>query len=433
MMAEIRSEIDDFQSLLTALYQTAPRSVSLEKLQMKSWERFCDIGLPTRKNDVFRYVKLRNLYAHTYESATSSSLGAEAIAPHIFPECIDSVLVFINGAFSPQLSRLKGVPEKMFVSTLSDAMRSYGALLTNQAIKAAKEEQDPFAALNLALHGEAAFLYLPPKTFCAAPIQVLHLVDGLNAKTVVMPRLQVFAGAFSEVELISTHVKISGSESCINQRLDVSLEENAHVRYVQVNSHEAPDTWHFDAVRSTLKKSSSFTCVNVTNGSATVRNDYRVVLAGENCETSLNGVWLLKDRREVHQNIFIDHQAPNCLSRQLFKGALNDVSHSSFEGKIMVRQEAQETNAFQLNNNLLLGDGASAESKPNLEIFADNVKASHGATIGQLEKEELFYMQSRGFSSADAKKLLVRGFCQDVVDMIRQEPLRQQIAAQLNY
>jgi Fe-S cluster assembly protein SufD len=432
MMTEIRSEIDDFQDLLTGIYQAIPKNASLEKMQAKSWERFCDLGLPTRKNDVFRYVKLRDLYRHTYQVVSSSSLSAEDISSHIYPECANSVLVFLNGAFSLQLSRLNGLPEKMIVMPLSEAMRPYGTLLTNQAIKAIKEEQDPFAALNLALHGEAAFLYLPPKTICQSPIQVLNIVDGGgNTNPLITPRLQLFAGAFSEIELISSHVKISSADAWINQRFDVALEENAHVRYVQLNHHASSDVWHFDTVRGTLKKSSSLTCVNVSNGSATVRNDYRVLLAGENCETSLNGVWVLKGRREAHQHIFIDHQAPNCFSRQLFKGALKDTSHSSFEGKIMVRQEAQETNAFQLNNNLLLSEGATAESKPNLEIFADNVKASHGATIGQLEKEELFYMQSRGFSSEEAKQLLVHGFCQEVLDLIRQEEIRQRVAVQL--
>jgi Fe-S cluster assembly protein SufD len=429
MMTEIRAEIDDFQALLASHYQSTTKSPSLEKIQANGWQKFCELGLPTRRNDEFRYVKLRNLYGQTYEKSAFANLSAEAITPYIYPECKDSVLVFVNGSFAPDLSRLKGLPEKIVVSTLTDAMRPYGALLTNQATKAIKEELDPFAALNLALHGEAAFIYLPPKIVCESPVQILHIVNGLTGKPFVMPRLQLFAGAFSEIEVVSTHAQLSGAGCCINQRLDVSIEENAHVRYVQANCHEGADVWHFDAVRGFLKKSSSFKCINVSNGSATVRNDYRVQLAGENCETSLNGVWLLGDRREVHQHIFVDHQAPNCLSRQLYKGVLNDSSHSSFEGKIMVRQAAQETNAFQLNNNLLLSDGASCESKPNLEIFADNVKASHGSTIGQLEKEELFYLQSRGFSSENAKKLLVRGFCKEVIDMIRQETIHDKMMA----
>ncbi len=160
----------------------------------------------------------------------------------------------------------------------------------------------------------------------------------------------------------------------------------------------------------------------------TVRTDYHVILAGENAEALLNGVWMLADKREAHIHIFIDHQAPQCRSYQLFKGVLNDFSRSSFEGKIMVRQAAQKTEAFQLNNNLLLNDHAHADSKPNLEIFADDVKASHGATVGQLDIEQLFYMKTRGFPEEEAKNLLIYGFAEQVIQMIPLESLRNSIS-----
>lgn len=431
MMTEIRSDIDDFNMLLETLYLTALKEPSLEKLQLKAWERFCELGLPSRKNEVFRYIKLRQLYSNQYKQSAFTTLEKSDVVPYIHAECHNSVIVFVNGHFAPQLSCTKALPEKMVIMRLSEAMRTYGALLTNQMTKAIKEETDPFAVLNLAMHGDAAFLYLPPKTICAVPLQILYLVDESVENPFLTPRVNLFAGAFSEIELINKHIILAKEKCCINQRMDLSIEENAHVRYLQDNCHESAHVWHFDALRATLKKYSSLHGINVSNGSSTVRNDYRVLLTGEGGEATLNGVWLLKDKRELHQHIFIDHQAPNCLSRQLFKGALQDTSHSSFEGKIMVRKEAQETNAFQLNHNLLLSDGAAAESKPNLEIFADNVKASHGATIGQLEKEELFYMQSRGFSLSEAQKMLVRGFCQEIIDMIHQPMVRKQLSIQL--
>lgn len=432
MMTEIRSDIDEFNTLIETLYSLAPKEQALEKMQTKAWERYCELGLPSRKNEVFRYIKLRQLYSHHYKNAVPKALENSDVAPHIYAECQESALVFVNGHFNPQLSRLKALPEKMVVMLLGEAMRPYGALLTNHMTKAIKDEKDPFAVLNLALHGEAAFVYLPPKTISAVPLQILHLVDSSQENAFLAPRLQLFVGAFSEIELISKHVVLSKAKCFINQRLDISVEENAHVRYTQANCHESPDIWHFDALRVNLKKFSSLNGVNVSNGSSTVRNDYCVTLTGEGGDATLNGVWMLGNKREVHQHIFIDHQAPNCLSRQLFKGVLKDQSHSSFEGKIMVRKEAQETNAFQLNHNLLLSDGAAAESKPNLEIFADNVKASHGATIGQLEKEELFYLQSRGFSFSEAQKMLVHGFCQEVLDMVHLPTVRAQLGALFN-
>lgn len=430
MMAEIRSEIDEFHTLLETFYNAASKETALAGLQAAAWEQFCLKGLPSRKNEVFRYVKLGQLYNQVYNESKPVTFEQDVIDAHLYPECKESALVFVNGHFAPELSRTAALPKKMVVLRLSDAMRTYGSLLTNQISKAIKEELDPFALLNLALHGEGLFLYLPPKTVCEVPVQILHLVDDSIPNPFVSPRLQLFAGAFAEIELFSTHASLS-SNCFINQRTDISVEENAHVRYVQANFHESADNWHFDAMRATLKKFSTLKSIGVTTGSKTVRNDYRATLVGEQAEVALNGVWMLKDRSETHQHVFVDHQAPNCLSRQLFKGVLNDTSHSSFEGKIMVRQAAQETNAFQLNRNLLLSDGAFAESKPNLEIFADNVKASHGATIGQLEKEELFYMRSRGFPEAEAKRLLVHGFCQEVLELIREQGLRAMIERRL--
>lgn len=427
MMTETPSEIDDFFLRLKQLYSSVEREISLEKLQEKAWNRFAEIGLPTRKDEPFRYLKLRQLYAQTYQIGLPVDLTPEAIAPYVFPECAQSLIVFVNGHFSPGLSCTQGLPDKLVVSSLSSAMRPYGALLTNQHAKALKEESDPFALLNLAMHGEGVFLYLPPRTVCQNPLQLLYVTAGNPEPRLVTPRAQLFLGNSSEIEILSDHVNLTAAPACINQRLDAAIEENAHLRYVQMNYHENPNVWHFDALRAVLKKSSSLKSVNASGGTFSVRSDYRVALCGEGADAALNAVWLLKDKQEVHHHVFMDHQAPQCVSRQLFKGALFDQSRSSFEGKIMVRQAAQETNAFQLNNNLLLSEGAMADSKPNLEIFADNVKASHGATIGQLEKEELFYMQSRGFSAEMAKKLLVNGFCHDVIGLISRPWLRKHI------
>lgn len=427
MMTQLKSEQDEFQASLACHYEQMIANFSLQEFRKKGWKRFQEIGLPTRKHELFRYVKLHYLYSQQYQLAQASEIQAADVALHVIPECQESVLVFVNGIFRADLSCTAALPQKAVVQPFSVAMRTYGALLTNQLTKAIKEETDPFAALNIALHRDALFLYLPPKTVLDVPIQLLYLVDAGKDKLMVSPRFQLFAGAHSEIEVIASHAALSGAGYCINQTAQFSLEENSKVHYTQVNC-EAPDNiWHFDALRASLKRDSFLKVVNATTGSATIRNDYRVMLLGENCHTSLNGISMLGQKREAHTHVYVDHQAPNCESRQLYKSVLNDASHSCFEGKIMVRQAAQKTNAFQLNNNLLLSDQASAESKPNLEIFADDVKASHGATVGQLDKEELFYMKSRGFSDIEAKGLLIFGFCKEIIDMLPVNSLRQKI------
>jgi Fe-S cluster assembly protein SufD len=174
--------------------------------------------------------------------------------------------------------------------------------------------------------------------------------------------------------------------------------------------------------------------VSVTDGAASVRQDFQVALKGENGEAFLNGVWMLKEKREAHVHVIVDHQAPNCHSNQMFKGVLDDNSRSSFEGKILVRSEAQKTDAYQLNNNLLLSNACLAQSKPNLEIFADDVKASHGSTVGQLNKEQLMYMRMRGIPEKEARALLVFGFMEQIIEMITiPSILDKAVAAAIHY
>lgn len=419
MMTEERMETQkDFQSLLWALYGQFVESNLLQKVRAKAWDRLSSMGLPSRKDEVFRYVRLNYFFANKYESARHIEISAKEIEPHILPECQQSVLVFVNGYFNSTLSRTAALPKNVIVSSLTEAMGTFGSFLNNQFNKAVKEETDFFAMMNMALHSEGAFLYLPPKTVAETPIQILNVVDAKEAPMMIMPRLQVFASAQSECKLVSTHVRLSSSKYAFNMVVDATVEEDAHIKYTQVACSIPEDVWHFDALRSTLKRNSTLKSFCVTDGSTTVRHDYRAVLIGENADVHLNGIWMLSGKNESHTHVLVDHQAPNCQSMQLFKGVLNDSGKSSFEGKILVRQAAQKTEAFQLNNNLLLSDASHADSKPNLEIFADDVKASHGATIGQLDQEHIFYMKTRGFTEAQAKGILVYGFCQEVIDLI---------------
>ena len=250
------------------------------------------------------------------------------------------------------------------------------------------------------------------------PIQILHLIDVPTGPAMIVPRLQLFLGAESQVSLVATQAVLSGKEFVINSAADLFLDEAAQLKYTVSGWNLGDSAWQLDAFRCTQKRDSLLQTFSATNGADAIRNDYRVTLAGENAEASLNGVWMLDQKREVHGHVMIDHEAPHCRSLQLFKSVLNGTSRSSFEGKIMVRQAAQKTEAYQLNNNLLLSDYAHADSKPNLEIFADDVKASHGSTVGQLDAEQIFYMKTRGYDEASAKNLLVTGFCQEVLDLI---------------
>lgn len=418
MLATPKSEQDDFLQLVTQLYGEIALKDGLKRVRAKAWDRFLELGLPKRSLEVYSYIRLRNLFSRSFGPATVESLTKEQLVPYLYPECHNSVLVFVNGAFQPGLSSLANLPKKVVIDTLGEAMLSFGAFLDNHWTKTAKDEKDPFAILNAALHPSGAFIYLPPQTVVEQPIQILNLLTSAAQKSLVMPRVQVFAGRQAEVTLAETVIEMDCSGYCLNQVTDIVLEEGANVKFISESSSLSPDAWHFNALRSTLKRDSHLKAVSFTDGAMTVRNDYHVTLTGEGGDACLNGVSMLDEKREAHTNILIDHQAPNCRSNQLFKNVLTDIARSSFEGKIYVRQAAQKTEAYQLNNNLILSDKANADSKPNLEIFADDVKASHGATVGQLDAEQLFYCRTRGYSLDEARNLLVHGFCEEVIDLI---------------
>lgn len=428
MMAELGLEQKIFTTLLEKHLAAVHQGDALQKARQKAWNQFLELGLPTKKTEAYRYIKLRHLFSQNYELPQDVGISSEEVISLIYPECQQSFLVFVNGQYYPELSQTQALPSQVVVSTLQEATRTFGTFFNNHWTKSLKDEDDTFAIINSALHRQGAFVYIPPKTVVEAPIQILNLVTEQDQLSMLMPRVNLFVGAQSDVKVVSVLKQSVSQGYFVNQVSDFVLDEDAHVHYTQILNDEHPLGWHFEAVRAHLKRQSTFKTVCVTDGGMTVRTDYRIFLAGENAEALLNGVCMLGDKREAHTHIFIDHQAPNCRSYQLFKNVLNDFSRSSFEGKIMVRQPAQKTEAFQLNNNLLLSDHAHADSKPNLEIFADDVKASHGATVGQLDPEQLFYMKTRGFPESEAKNLLIYGFAEQVIEMIPLKSLRESIS-----
>lgn len=427
MMTEQLEGQEAFQAFLLSLYEQGEVEDVLQKIRSKAWDRFLALGLPTSKTETYRYVHLRSFFANYYQLSKMAKVEMSTIEPYVLPECQQSVAVFINGHFSPLHSSLEAIPKRVVITTLSEGLKTYGSFLNNQILKSLNEEIDPFTALNAAVNHQALFAYLPPKTIVDVPLQLLNVIDTESTPMFIVPRAQIFVGMQSEISILSTHASVSQQNYAFNMVADISIEEGAHVHYIQDNCPGKGDIWHFEALRATLKRDSTLKTVNATEGSKTVRFDYRVALLGPNSEAILNGVWMLAKKNEAHIHVLVDHQAPNCRSMQLFKGALSDFSKSSFEGKILVRQAAQKTEAFQLNNNLLISDRAHADSKPNLEIFADDVKASHGSTVGQLDKEQVFYMKTRGLSNIEAENLLVYGFCQEVIDLIPVHSLHEKL------
>ncbi|KAF3362183.1 hypothetical protein PHSC3_001248 [Chlamydiales bacterium STE3] len=433
MTSDLKTDQERFQQDVSSIYTNYKLSDPLQRLRAKYWDHFLALGLPDRKTEVYRYVNLRQLFAKKFQVPAKSQTTREDLLPYLLPECRGSTLVFANGVFEPELSELQNLPKNVLVSSLTDAMKTFGPLLNNQTSQRLQKELDPFASLNGALSASGSFIYISPKMRLTNPIHILQVFDGEVNSSMMAPKIEIFLGAESEATFISTVAQMNGQNYFVNASINFSIEENAHVSLTQSVLGLSAEAWYFEALRASLKRDSSLKAICITDGGQGVRFDYRVDLIGENSECHLNGLCVLKEKKEAHQHILMNHQARDCRSMQFFKGVLDDASHSSFEGKIYVYQEAQKTQAFQLNNNLILSDLATAESKPNLEIFADDVKASHGATVGQLDENQLFYLKTRGLSSAEAKKLLVLGFCNEIIEKIPIFSLLQDITKRIQH
>jgi len=401
-----------FQTSLKGVFEQSAQRDALGAVRAKAWQQLEQCGLPTRKDEAFSYVSWRDLHESVFQSSAPVSLQKSEILQHVLPCCSHSHLVLVNGIFMPELSDLSALPASIVLLPLAEAMRSHSAFLQNHFAKALKEEKDPFVLLNLALHASGVFLYVPPKTGVVAPIQCLHVSQGSQPQAIAS-RLHLLVGAQVQLEWINSSVELDPAAAhFFTTNMDLLLEEGAQVGVFQSAQHSS--AWIFNALRATLKRSACLKTVHHGVGAKFTRQSYRVRLSGEGSEVDLKGLSKLSGREQAHAHVVIDHEAPHTRSNQLFKGVLFDASQSSFDGKIIVRKEAQKTEAYQLNRHLILGSAAVANSKPNLEIFADDVKASHGATVTQPDAAQLFYLKSRGISQSGAQELLIEGFCQEI-------------------
>lgn len=418
-----------FVKELKELFDQTSLNDPLDRFRAKAWERFDQTGLPGRHTEVYRSIRLRHLFANQYARPLPINIAQADVNTHLLPECHQSYLVLVNGVYTPELSDTSGLNAKVVVSGLNQAIKSYGTFLNNHWALALKKETDPFAALNGALHLGGLFIYLPPQCDAGPPLQLLSFIEG--DQVWALPRVQIMMGKESQATVIASTMALKGSHYAVSQVCDISMEDQAQLNYLHTAYGLSDNGWLFDALRTRLKRHSVFKAIGLTDGAKTVRSDSRITLTGEGGEASISSLWMLAEKREAHAHVLMEHEAPHCRSNQLFKGVLTDISRSSFEGKILVQQAAQKTEAYQLNQNLLLSDNAHADSKPNLEIFADDVKASHGATVGQLDQEQLFYLQARGLAREQAQNLLIAGFAKGLVDQICVPSMRKKAIRQI--
>lgn len=418
-----------FFNLLEKHYKAIKPATRIEQ-QQEAWKKFVTVGLPTRHEETYRYVRLSTLW----EEPSAPKEGVkESDIREVLSEQPSSNrrLVFIDGVYRADLSDRSGLPKNIVVSDLKTSFLQYGPFLDAQWNALLKEEKDPFALLNAACAQGALFLYTPPNSVIKEPIELLHINTGLQ--TLSFPRLHAVFGRSSEVTLISRTISLQEASICtVSSSFDCLVEEEARVHYIEPPLAQLSEGAHrFDALRVRIKRGATFKALTAIIDGSLIRKSWHGGLFGEGAELYFEGAVCLAGEQQAHISIEVEHEAPHCRSEQLFKSVLNDASRMSFGGNILVRRRAQKTEAYQLNHNLLLGKTAHVDSTPRLEIFADDVKASHGATVGQIDQEQLLYFLTRGIPQAEARKLLLAGFFQQVTENLSLPDVRDEIQLKL--
>jgi len=403
----------------------------IERLRESAFDRFEQMGFPTTAAEDWKYTNTAPIARTAFEpvsDANSSIKEISEVEPFIFPEARRSCLVFINGIFRREFSALEGLPAGVVASPLDEALEGRHEELARQYLsRLADYNEQSFTALNTAFLGSSgAFLYFPKDVRVETPVQLLFLADAGEARSAVFPRLLVVTERGSEATIIESYASTGESVYFTNAVIEVAVGENARLAHYKVQ-RESERAFHIAATYADLARSSAYDLTTITLGAQLSRHGIGVRLAHEGAECWLDGLYIVGTGQHADTHSLIDHFSPHCTSHQLYKGILDGKSRAVFNGKVFVHRDAQQTDAMQTNKNLLLSNEAHVDTKPQLEIYADDVKCAHGATVGQLEEEELFYLMSRGLRPDAARNLLTYGFAEEVVAKIKIGSIKTQL------
>ena len=399
----------------------------LRGLRRSAAERFGVLGFPTRRNEEWRFTNVSPIAETPFKlaSAAESRMTSDDLRPFTYEGMSGTQIVFVNGHFQSHLSS-RSFPSGVAVSSLSAVFESNPPLVETHLARYAQFESQPFVALNTAALEDGAFVHVKRGVVVDEPIHLVFVSNGDRGPTVSHPRALIVVEENAQVTLVESYAGPAGQIYFTNAVTEVVVGENAVVDHYKVQ-RESAKAYHVATMQVQLARASNFTSHSIILGGQLVRNDANAVLGGEGGECTLNGVSLGKDRQLIDNHTSIDHAMPHCNSHEIYKGILDGHSRGVFNGKIFVRLDAQKTDAKQTNQTLLLSPTAQIDTKPQLEILADDVKCTHGATIGQLNAEALFYLRARGIAEDDARALLIYAFASDIVSRIKVDPIRAQL------
>ena len=402
------------------------------RMREEAFARFRELDFPTTDEEDYKYTNVAPVARGRFAPASADDaarVSAEDVAPHAYEESRRSRLVFVNGFYRPDLSSLGALPRGVVALELNDALAGeHAGLLRARLARAADYSNDSFAALNTALFRGGAFLYLPPEALVEAPIHLLFLTEAGEGQTpAVFPRVLVEAGRGSSATLVESFTSAGAEGGYFTDAVsELFVGESARLTHYKVQ-RESDAAFHVASTQAEVERAGGYDLTTITLGARLSRHNVSVRLTAEGSECWVDGLYLVGTGQHADTHSLIDHRQPRCTSRQTYKGILDGKSRAVFNGRVFVRENAPGTDAQQSNKNLLLSSDARVDTKPQLEIFNDDVKCAHGATVGQLEEEELFYLASRGLHPELARNLLTYGFAEEIVEKVRLSSIKSQL------
>ena len=397
--------------------QSDPAWVS--EARRNALDRFRMLGFPTTRDEEWRFTNVAPIAERAFGLAANGAAGLrpQDLEPFRLPGQTAATLVFANGRFVPAASDLSGLPDGVIVDSLAHAVVEPSSGIERHLTRAATVDRHAFTALNTAFLLDGAFVSVPDEVMVDAPIHCLFVSTGDERQMAAHPRVLVVLGASSRASIVESYGVVRASDYFTNAVTEIVAGENARLEHYKLQQESAASA-HIAAMYVRAARNSTVTCHSIGFGGSLVRNDVVVVLDGEGGECTLNGLYLGGGRALVDNHTTIDHARPHCASREIYKGILADHARAVFNGKIIVRPDAQKTDAKQTNKALLLSEDAQINTKPQLEIFANDVKCTHGAAVGQMDDEAIFYLRARGLGEQEARRILIRAFAGDLLNRI---------------
>ncbi len=401
----------------------------IKAMRDEAFKEFSQAGIPTVKHEEWKYTRINDFFNKDYHFTTDLKAQNfkhnDLAALHLPGHADANVIVFVNGHYHPELSTLRS--DELEIMPLKEAANNQFAPVVEKHLgHSADYHKDGINALNTAFIQEGVFVHVLQGQTATHPIYLYNITDARNGNIFAQPRVLVHVAPNAHVQLVETFATIGSDESFTNQVIEMAVEQDAVLEFYKIQN-DAPNSTVVSTTHVHQVGTSTATVVTISLSGGLVRNNLNMVMSAPNSLANMYGLYLQNGHTHVDNHTVVDNREPNCLSNELYKGIMDGNSTGVFNGKIFVRQIAQKTNAYQSNKNILLSENASVNAKPQLEIFADDVKCSHGCTVGQLDEDALFYMKSRGISDNTAKALLLQGFALDVLEKIQSPEIRQYV------